>query len=221
MAGESAVPPSPSPSPSSPARPAIGRVLVIGDSLSDENAGGGGFLKVLRERCPTVEFDNRAKGGYMVNQMRRRLEDEVLPEGGRYSHAIVFGGVNDLYSDQSAHRTLGRIQSDLSRMYEALRQRGVQVVAVTVAPWGGFKRWYTAERGKNTLALNAWIVEQAARGNVADAVDAYPLLSCGEPEQLCPELAAPYKDGLHFGKLGHRRLGEALAETAFRHCAAN
>ena len=173
------------------------------------------------ERCAGVTFDNRAKGGFMVNQIRKRLETEVLPENGRYSHAIVFGGVNDLYSDQTAKRSLTRIESDLSRIYEDLRQRGVQIIAITVTPWGGFRRWYTPERGQNTLTLNGWITEQAARGNVASALDAYPLLSCGDPERICPELSPPYKDGLHFGKLGHEKLGEALLNGPFRSCDGN
>jgi lysophospholipase L1-like esterase len=206
-----------------PGRPELPRkriesVLIVGDSLSDEKVGGGGFVKLLRKRCPSVAFDNRAKGGFMVNQMRRRLETEILPEGGRYSHAIVYGGVNDLYSDQTANRTLTRIEADLSRIYEDLRQRGVHVIAITVSPWGGYKRWYTPERGRNTVTLNTWIGDQAARGQVADVLDSYPLLSCGAPELLCPELSVPYDDGLHFGKLGHEKLGEALLKGPFRDC---
>lgn len=207
--------------PSAPPRPQaapISSVLVLGDSLSDEKVGGGGFIKVLRQRCPSVSFDNRSKGGFMVNQMRQRLEKDILPEARSYSHAIVFGGVNDLYSDRTANRTLSRIEADLSRIYTALRERGVRIIAVTVTPWGGFKRWYTPERGRNTLTLNAWLLQQAAQGNVASAVDAYPLLSCGEAERLCPELAAPHKDGLHFGKLGHQKLADALLSGPFHGC---
>jgi hypothetical protein len=106
----------------------------------------------------------------------------------------------------------------LSRIYEDLRQRGILTIAITVAPWGGFKRWYTPERGRNTLTLNAWISEQAANGKVADALDSYSLLSCGDPERLCPELSQPRDDGLHFGKLGHEKLGEALLRGPFRDC---
>lgn len=201
-----------------PAPKPLKHVLVLGDSLSDEAVGGGGFVKILRERCRGATFDNRAKGGFMVNQMRKRLETEVLPKGMRYSHAIVFGGVNDLYSDQTANRTLARIEGDLSAIYDALKARGTEVVAITVTPWGGFKRWYTPERGQNTLRLNAWISDLAANGAVSESVDAYPLLSCGDAERLCPELAAPYKDGLHFGKLGHQKLAEALLAGPFESC---
>lgn len=196
---------------------AVTRVLVLGDSLSDEKVGGGGFVQSLRQRCAGAVFDNYAKGGFMVNQIRRRFEREVLPSGSRYSHAIVFGGVNDLYSDQSAGRTLTKIEGDLSHIYELLAARGTEVVAVTVTPWGDFKRWFTPERGQNTLSLNRWIL---SRPDVS-AVDAYPLLSCGEPQKLCPELAAPHKDGLHFGKRGHEKLAQALLAGPFRACRSN
>jgi lysophospholipase L1-like esterase len=208
----------PSPPKAAPVR-APSSVLILGDSLADEAVGGGGFVRLLRQRCPTVRFDNRAKGGFMVNQMRKRLETQVLPEGNDYSHAIVFGGVNDLYSDKSANRTLARIESDLSYIYAALAQRGIDVIAVTVTPWGGFSKWFTPERGQNTLTLNAWILAQPAEGAIAQALDAYPLLSCGVATHLCPALSAPHKDGLHIGKLGHQKLGEALYELAFRGCS--
>lgn len=206
------------PARAAPARP-LTSVLVLGDSLTDEKVGGGGFVRTLRQKCSGVSFDNRAKGGFMVNQMRKRLETEVLPEGQRYSHAIVFGGVNDLYSDQTANRSLNRIEADLARIYSALESRGVDVIAITVTPWGGFKKWFTPERGQNTLTLNGWILAQPGAGAIRSVVDAYPLLSCGEPEKLCPELALPFKDGLHFGKLGHEKLAQALLAGPFKSCA--
>jgi lysophospholipase L1-like esterase len=193
-------------------------VLVLGDSLSDEKVGGGGFVRILRQSCQGVSFENRAKGGFMVNQIKKRLETEILPENQSYSHAIVFGGVNDLYSDQTANRKLSRIESDLSQIYQELKSHGTQVIAISVTPWGGFKRWFTPERSQNTLTLNRWILGQASSGAVWAALDAYPLLSCGDPERLCPELAAPHKDGLHFGKLGHEKLAKALLEGPFRGC---
>ena len=192
---------------------------MLGDSLTDEKVGGGGFVRILRERCRGVAFENRAKGGFMVNQIRKRLETEILPENRRYSHAIVFGGVNDLYSDQTANRTLTRIESDLTKIYQALDARGTQVIAITVTPWGGFKRWFTPERAQNTLTLNRWILDEPQSGAIWTALDAYPLLSCGDPERLCPELAAPHKDGLHFGKLGHEKLAKALLEGPLHDCS--
>lgn len=196
-------------------------VAVLGDSLSDPKVGGGGYLAYVQERCPKTRIDNFAKGGWMVNQMRRRFEEEVLTDpvpAGAYSHLVVFGGVNDLYSDLTAGRTPAKIQADLSRIYERARERGMKVVALTVAPWGGFTRYFNPQRGEATLAVNAWIAEQRTRGVVDVVVDAYSLLSCGVPEKLCPDYEPPFRDGLHFGKAGQKVLGKALYEAAFKDC---
>ncbi len=143
----------------------------------------------------------------------------MFPQAAGYSHAIVFGGVIELYSDLTANRKLPRIQADLARIYSLLSERGVRVIGITVAPWGGFSKYFTAARSQATRSLNHWILSQKPAGQLSAVVDAYPLLSCGdEPEKLCPELARPFKDGLHFGTLGHQRLADALQAAAFPSC---
>jgi lysophospholipase L1-like esterase len=196
-------------------------VAAIGDSLTSERSGGGGYLKRLRALCPESRFDDLGVGGQMVNQMRRRFARDVLGEGGgsagvRYDHVIVFGGVNDLYSDLTAGRTVKKITADLGAMYGAARAQGLRVVAVTVAPWGGFTRYFNASREASTLELNRWILGRVKEGAVDVAVDAFPLLACGSA--LCEEVARPHRDGLHFGPEGHRRLAEALHRSAFGDC---
>jgi lysophospholipase L1-like esterase len=201
-------------------------VAAIGDSLTDARSHGGKFLAYLKERCPASQFDNYGKGGQMVNQMQKRFARDVLgepaapgaPPKPAYTHVIVFGGVNDLYSDLTAGRTPKKIAKDLSSMYEASRARGMRVVALTVAPWGGFTSYYNASRAKTTLELNQWIRSQEGQGKVDFVIDTYPMLSCGDPERLCPEVAAPFKDGLHFGPEGHNRIGKALYEKVFSSC---
>lgn len=194
-------------------------VAAIGDSLTDTRVGGGRYLRYLAERCPESQFDSHGKGGDMVNQMRRRFEREVLqPEldPPSYTDVIVFGGVNDLYSDLTAGRTVSKIEADLTAMYRAARARGLRVIAITVAPWGGFRKHYTAARAATTAELNRWILAQPA-GHVVDrAIDSYPLLACGE--KLCTDYASPFRDGLHFGPKGHERLASALFEQAFSDC---
>ena len=194
-------------------------VAALGDSLTDFRSHGGGYLRYLKERCPESRFDSYGKGGDMVNQMRRRFGKDLL---GRpdlaYDHLVVFGGVNDLYSDLTALRTVPKIEADLVAIYAAARERGMKVVAVTVTPWGGFSRYYTEARGRTTLELNRWIMERRGAGVVDFAVDAYPLLSCGSPELLCDRLAEPFHDGLHFGPEGHKKLGAALFDAVFSDC---
>ncbi len=205
-----------------PARtPAPCRVALIGDSLTDFRPGGGGYVRYLEKRCPLSTFTNFAKGGAMVNQMRaRQLEAGVSSEpSSRFTHLVVFGGVNDLYSDETAGRTPAKIERDLGAMYAAGKALGLRVVALTVAPWGGFNRYFNERRAAATRELNAWILEQPAQKTVDVAVDVYPLLSCGVPTHLCPRFEPPFHDGLHFGALGHEALGRALYEAEFNTCS--
>lgn len=200
--------PQPRPAAGSPQQKRACRVAAVGDSLTDYRSGGGGYLRLLESRFPGSRFDNHGVGGQMVNQMHRRLP-RILDEA-NYTHVIIFGGVNDLYSDQTANRTNARIESDLRQMYERVRQSNAEVIAVTVAPWGGFRKYYRAYRGENTRRLNAWIVAQQQAGHVDHVIDAHQLLSCDNPDELCESHRAPFNDGLHFGSSGHEKLATAL-----------
>lgn len=154
---------------------------------------------------------NLAKGGFMVNQMRRRLEREVTSGLGSATHVIVFGGVNDVHSDETAGRVPHKITTDLAAIYRVAKSLGARVIGVTIAPWGGFTRYYNPRRAAATETVNAWIHQQARDGVIDGVVDAKRLLTCGDPERLCPEYEPPFRDGLHFGPEGHRVLGRALA----------
>ncbi len=195
------------------------RIAALGDSLTDEKSFGGGYLDYVQERCPKTRIDNFAKGGFMLNQIRRRFENEVHNQPkDTYTHVIVWGGVNDLYSDLTAGRTPEKAELDLRTIYEKAHNKGAQVVAITVSPWGGFKRYYNDRRQGYTLALNDWIREQGRAGKADAVIDAYGLLSCGQPELLCPEYQQRSPDGLHLGKQGHQVLGKALFDAVFQNC---
>jgi lysophospholipase L1-like esterase len=194
-------------------------VAALGDSLTDTRSHGGGYLNYVAKRCPESRIDNFGKGGDMVNQIRRRFEAEVLVRpSSSYTHLILFGGVNDLYSDLTALRTVDKIAADLGSMYEGARARGMRVVAVTVAPWGGFKRYFNQSRGEATLRLNHWIEAQREAGMVDFVIDAYALLSCDGSQRLCDVYERRIPDGLHFNQAGHEKLGAALYEAVFRDC---
>jgi lysophospholipase L1-like esterase len=155
----------------------------------------------------------------MVSQMRARFDGDIFAAGKpAYTHVIVFGGVNDLYSDLTAGRTPAKIEGDLAQMYEQAHRHGAKVVAMTVAPWGGFRGYFNASRSAATLEVNRWIFAQRDVGRVDAVVDAYGLLSCGEPTMLCAKYVPSHKDGLHFGPEGHRRVFEALFDQVFAGC---
>lgn len=208
--------------PAAPAKKQKYVVAAMGDSLTDAKSNGGGYLTYLKGKCPQSRFDNYGKGGQMVNQMRKRFAADVLGEGvpdkPKYTHVVVFGGVNDLYSDLTAGRTPEKIEADLLRMYQAAKAKNMKVVALTVAPWGGFTKYFNESRKKATATVNKWIAAQVPAKNVDHVVDAFALLSCGDADKLCPKYAEPYKDGLHFGKGGHEVLGKALHEKVFADC---
>jgi lysophospholipase L1-like esterase len=226
-ASASAPAPPSAPSASAPAEartaplppPVPPKILVLGDSLTDPKSHGGGFLDHLRERCPGLTVANFAKGGFMVNQMRRRFVKEVLPgaDAAGYTHLLVFGGVNDLYSDETAGRTPEKVAADLTYLFDEARARKWKIVALTVAPWGGFKQYDSPKRRAATARLNRWILGQAAPPEIT-VLPTGPLLTCGDSEVLCADVAGGARDGLHFGREGHRRLGEALRRLAFPEC---
>jgi len=198
--------------------PRVCRVALIGDSFTDRRSAGGGlYVRYLEQRCPESQFVNFAKGGTMVNQMRKKLLGGLLT-GAHFTHLIVFGGVNDLYSDETAGRTPAKAEADLAAMYAEGKAQGLRVVGLTVAPWAGFTRYYNPRRAAATHELNAWILAQPAAGTLDATVDAFSLLSCGDPERLCPRYEHAHSDGLHFGKAGHEVLGSALYAAEFKHC---
>jgi lysophospholipase L1-like esterase len=194
-------------------------VAAVGDSLTDPHSHGGGYLAYVKARCPGIEIDNFGRGATMVSQMRRHFDEEIATSPKTYTHLVVFGGVNDLYSDLTAFRTPAKIEADLSYMYATAKARGMKVVALTVAPWGGFTRYFNPSRAATTHEVNAWIREQPTKGQVDRVVDAYETLSCGDPDVLCERFFTPFKDGIHFGPEGHRLLGEALYRAAFSDCS--
>jgi lysophospholipase L1-like esterase len=188
------------------------RLLAIGDSLTDPKSGGGRYLKTIEVACH-CEITNLGKGGDMVNQMKARLFAHFSTLPPRYDYVLIFGGVNDLYSDETAHRTVEKISRDLEEMFRISHLHGAQVISLAVTPWGGFRRFYNERRGRSTLELNAFLRQGATRGLTDVWVDAYSELSCGDRERLCDRYAAPHRDGLHFGPLGHERLGRAIAQA--------
>lgn len=212
--------PSPSsPSPSAPEPKQAYRIAAVGDSLTDKRSFGGGYLDYVQKRCPETRIDNFAQGGHMLNQIRRRFENTVHNQPhGTYTHVVVWGGVNDLYSDLTALRTPEKAQADLQVIYDKARAKGAKVVALTVSPWGGFRRYHNERRQRYTVQLNRWIHAQHEQGSVDYLLDAYRLLSCGDESRLCPDFEQSSHDGLHLGPLGHELLGKALFEAVFSNC---
>ncbi len=197
-------------------RPCV--VAVVGDSLTDTKSHGGKYVEYLQQKCPRSQFHNFGRGGKMVRQMRSRFADDIFgKDSPKFSHLVVWGGVNDLISANTVRRTVETISDDLAFMYAEGKREGMQVVAINVAPWGGAAE-YDSKRLTMTLGLNEWILAQDDEGKVDYVVDAYRLLSCGNPQMLCKKYKFPFHDGLHFGRKAHDVVGAALFEGVFNRC---
>ena len=199
-------------------------VAAMGDSLTDPRSKGGKYLTYLAKRCPKSTFDSYGVGGNMVNQMRRRFARDLFndpPEEGDepkppYTHLLVLGGINDICSDESAHRSNDKIKTDLGWMYTEGKRRGLDVIALTLPPWAGFKKYYNRRRARSTFSINSWIKTQRKSGRIDLLLDVYPLLSCGHPEHLCDRYG--WNDKVHWSSAGHKVVGQALYQTIFADC---
>ena len=199
-------------------------VAAIGDSLTDERVGGGLYMKVLSERCRGSRFDAFGVGGQRTDHMRWRFRRDVfgagLPPGQArpdYTHVLVLGGINDLAAGTPRSVSVGRIQKNLSAMYESARRRGLAVVALTIPPWMGARGMPDARRRATSL-LNDWILDQRGQGKVTHAVDIRPPLRCGEDAVLCPAYRRFADDPIHWGHRGHEVVGELLQKKLFADC---
>ncbi len=198
-------------------------VAAIGDSLTDTRVGGGKYLAELQKRCPESRFDAYGVGGQQTLHMRWRF-DSVLNQRHRmpsqrvaYTHVIVLGGVNDLSAGSFRRPRIARTQANLTAMYAQARKRGLEVVAVTLPPWGRLMGNYD-KRGAATRALNAWILSRVVAGQVDQAVDLHPLLSCGDPDELCPSHRRFPNDRVHWNRAGHKVVADALHRRVFANC---
>ena len=202
-------------------------VAAIGDSLTDPRAGGGKYLRALSKRCPESRFDAYGVGGQRTEHMRWRIKDDLFGRSTpwlkkpRYTHVIVLGGINDLSAaspfDPKFDRAVDRIEQNLSYMYRVAKARGVSVVAVTLPPWGRLRGTHDY-RTDATAALNSWIMERVQQGAVDHAVDIHPLLSCGDPDVLCPSERRFADDFVHWNTAGHEKVADTLYQTAFSDC---
>lgn len=190
-------------------------VATMGDSLSDPKVHGGKYLRRLGEKCPKSTFDTYAKGGQMVNQMRKRFVRDVFGDGKpKYTHVLVLGGVNDLISDETAGRTVAKIEKDLTLMYDAAKTRGAKVIAMTVTPWGGFSKFWSPKRKETTKELNDWIRSRKDHG--IQVVDTWALLGGEDPDFLCE--GCGMKDGLHWTTKANEKVADKLKDDVFSDC---
>ncbi len=130
-----------------------------------------------------------------------RLERDVLAQTSART-VIVFEGVNDIRSGTTATQVIAALRSIAERAHE----RGLRVVAATIAPCGGFHDC-TATAEAHRAAINRHIREN---GGVYDAVFDFDA-AIRDPEH--PERMLPRFDGgdhLHPNDAGMKAFSDAV-----------
>jgi lysophospholipase L1-like esterase len=184
------------------------RIVCLGDSIT---AGGYGtplvtpWPKALAVKLgPSFSVIDKGIGGNITAQMLARVSRDVINIIPRY--CIVMGGINDVWI---GFPSLSGIESNLSAIYETIRNAGITLVTATVTP-PNYIADGTRERGQETIDLNAWVVGYSEQHNVEN-VDFYSLLDDPhKPTYINPALAQPGL-GMHPNTTGHA----IMAEVAF------
>ena len=160
------------------------------------------FAYWLERAHPEWRVLNRGVDGERSDQIEHRFERDVIAHSPRV--AVIIAGVNDVYQGRNAAEVIARLQS----MYDRARAAGIAVVAGTIVPYNTA----TAAQNDQMHAINAWIIEVAARDPNVEAVDTRAAVAApGNPDLLA---ASP--DGLHPDVDGYRRMAEALEPAISR-----
>ncbi|OEV04262.1 SGNH/GDSL hydrolase family protein [Streptomyces oceani] len=211
-----------------------GSVVTLGDSITDGVGSTSGannrWPDVLADRLlnqptrddtsePVPEYgvlnqgisanrivtDRYPGGGISADtggvSAQHRLERDVLAQTGART-VVLFEGVNDVRWGTTAAEVIAGMRSIADRA----RERGLRVVAATIAPCGGFPDC-TAEVDERRRTVNAFVRDS---GGTFDAVLDFDrvLRDPNQPGRLLP--AYDSGDHLHPGDTGLRALGESI-----------
>ena len=79
---------------------------------------------------------------------------------------------------------------------------------------------YGAEKESHEATHEASHEEEFNPGTmiIDHVIDAFPMNDSADTEKLCDKYMKPFKDGLHFGKLGHEVLKDELLKQLFQNC---
>ena len=188
-----------------PARDEIGRVVFMGDSITD--------IWKLEEYFPGKPYVNRGIGGQTTPQMLVRFRPDVIAL--RPEVVVILAGTNDI-AGNTGPTTQEAIADNIRSMAELAKANGIKVVLASVLPISDYNKnaqgLQIVQSGRRPpdkiLALNKWLKEySAASGHVY--LDYYSA-TVDEKGFLRAELA---NDGLHPHAAGYKIMAP-LAEGA-------
>lgn len=180
--------------------PAEGRVVFMGDSITDSWGRRGGKF------WPERPYVNRGISGQTTPQMLIRFRPDVIELGAKV--VVILAGTNDI-AGNTGPMTLEQIEGNLQSMAELARANGIAVVMSSVMPVCDYHRPQTARRPpEKIIALNEWIQGYCKKHKLV-YLDYYSAM-LDEAKMLRKELTG---DGLHPNDAGYAVM-EPLAEKA-------
>ena len=181
-------------------KPAQGRVVFMGDSITDSWGRKGGKF------WPERPYVNRGISGQTTPQMLIRFRPDVIELGAKV--VVILAGTNDI-AGNTGPMTLEQIEGNLQSMAELARANGIAVVMSSVMPVCDYHRPQTARRPpEKIIALNEWIQAYCKKHKLV-YLDYYSAM-LDEAKMFRKELTG---DGLHPNDAGYAVM-EPLAEKA-------
>lgn len=181
-------------------KPAQGRVVFMGDSITDAWGRKGGKF------WPERPYVNRGISGQTTPQMLIRFRPDVIELGAKV--VVILAGTNDI-AGNTGPMTLEQIEGNLQSMAELARANGIAVVMSSVMPVCDYHRPQTARRPpEKIIALNEWIQAYCKKHKLV-YLDYYSAM-LDEAKLFRKELTG---DGLHPNDAGYAVM-EPLAEKA-------
>ncbi|MDD5172266.1 MAG: SGNH/GDSL hydrolase family protein [Candidatus ainarchaeum sp.] len=180
-----------------------GRVGIIGDSVTAGSATKNrSYVDLLITGSPDATIGKYGVSGNTTSQMRKRFDKEILGQKPPYDVVVIQGGVNDIASGIPLTTT----KANLSAMFKAAQDKGMQVVVFTIAPWGGSDNWNSSAQQK-TDEFNKWLLAQDGKG-----ITVVDLSSMRDGDS--PKMKTDYDSGdhLHPNKDGQLEIARLAAE---------
>ncbi len=150
---------------------------------------------------------NRVYGGGLGPTAAERFESDILAQPA-VQGVILFIGVNDIGESADTQQTFDSLTCHFLRFIDLAHRQGLPVMACTVTPFEGHS-YFTPEHETLRQRFNQWLLTQVPVERVID-LDSV-LRDPNHPSSI--PVCLQDNDGLHPSPLGHRVIGEKVAQT--------
>ena len=143
-----------------PAVPGEGRVVFLGDSITDSWD--------LAKYFPGKPYVNRGISGQTTTQMLVRVRQDVIKLQPRV--VVILAGTNDIAGNMGP-MTLQEIEANYASMADLARAHNIRVVFSSITPTNGYtvkaQRFFPLRSPQKILELNRWMKDYAsANGDI-------------------------------------------------------